>query len=150
MVADSHICHELSTSWQVIQPEACEGQNKYFVCRSFLNFGCLFLTAASLAAGQLATWNIPGHCRLLRVPCIMRPAVQHSLPQALCFQMCPLFQRVRYTMDCHSQKQSSWMRRSKQQRVLFFYWTCKYFIVNCSGTWFSRCAHESLGGSLCT
>ncbi len=29
--ADYHSCHEPSTGWQVIQPQPCEGQNKYFV-----------------------------------------------------------------------------------------------------------------------
>jgi hypothetical protein len=43
MVADSHICHEPSTGWQVIQPQSCEGQIKYFICRLFLNFCCPFI-----------------------------------------------------------------------------------------------------------
>ena len=43
VVADSHICHEPSTGWQVIQLQPCEGQNKNFVCRLFLNFCCPYL-----------------------------------------------------------------------------------------------------------
>ena len=54
-------------------------------------------------------------------------------------QMCPLYQRVRYTSrhGLSSPKAIppwNWMRQSKQQQVCFFYWTCKYFIVNRSGT----------------
>jgi hypothetical protein len=43
VVADSHVCHEPSTGWQVIRPQPCKGQNKYFVCCLFLIFGCPFL-----------------------------------------------------------------------------------------------------------
>ncbi len=53
--------------------------------------------------------NIPVHCRLCRVPCVMRPAVQHSLPQAVGFRCthCTSEFGTRHAMDCHCHKQSS-------------------------------------------
>jgi hypothetical protein len=99
VVADSHICHEPSTGWQVIQPQPCEGQNNYHVCR-LLNFILKKLAARFFPA-------LSG--RLRRVPCVMRPAVQHSLPQAVGFR-CTHFTSefdTRHAMDCHISKQSS-------------------------------------------
>ena len=61
----------------------------------------------ALSGGQRAR-NIPGPCRLLRVPCVMRPAVQHSLPQAVGFRCahCTSEFDTRHAMDCHRRKQS--------------------------------------------
>ena len=42
-----------------------------------------------------------------------------------------------------------WMCRSEQQQVRIFCWTCQYFIVNCSGTRYSRCATHTHSDSLC-
>ncbi len=102
VVADSHVCHEQSTCWQVIQPQPCEGQNKYFVCCLFLNFGCPFLPCI--------IWR--STCQGIFqgvIPCVMQPAVQHSIPQAVgcrCAHCTSEFD-TRNAMDCHCRKQSS-------------------------------------------
>ena len=53
--------------------------------------------------------HIPGHCRRLQVPCVMRPAGQHSIIQAVGFRCahCSSEFETRHAMDCHRRKQSS-------------------------------------------
>jgi hypothetical protein len=101
VVADSHVCHEPSTCWQVIQPQPCEGQNKYFVCRLFLNFGCPFLPIIWRSTGQGIFQGM--------IPCVMLPAVQHSIPQAVGFRCahCTSEFDTSHAMDCHRLKQPS-------------------------------------------
>ncbi len=49
------------------------------------------------------------HCRRLQVPCVMRPAGQHSIIQAVGFRCahCSSEFETRHAMDCHRRKQSS-------------------------------------------
>ncbi len=74
-----------------------------FILKFWLPVSSLHYLAASLQG------NIPGHCRLLRIPCVMRPAVQHSPPQAVGFRYahCTSEFDTRHAMDCHRRKQSS-------------------------------------------
>ena len=53
--------------------------------------------------------HIPGHCRRLQVPCVMRPVGQHSIIQAVGFRCahCSSEFETRHAMDCHRRKQSS-------------------------------------------
>lgn len=53
--------------------------------------------------------HIPGHCRRLQVQCVMRPAGQHSIIQAVGFRCahCSSEFETRHAMDCHRRKQSS-------------------------------------------
>ena len=53
--------------------------------------------------------HIPGHCRRLQVPCVMRPAGQHSIIQAVGFRCahCSREFETRHAMDCHRRQQSS-------------------------------------------
>jgi hypothetical protein len=74
-----------------------------FILKLLLPISSLHYLAVNLLG------NIPGHCRLRRVPCVMRPAVQHSLPQAVGFRCahCTSEFDTRHAMDCHRRKQSS-------------------------------------------
>jgi hypothetical protein len=73
----------------------------------YLSFILEFLLPVYLAASLPG--NIPGHCRLRRLPCVMRPAVQHSLPQAVGFRCahCTSEFDTRHAMDCYRRKHSS-------------------------------------------
>ena len=53
--------------------------------------------------------HIPGHCRRLQVPCVMRPAGQHSNTQAVGFTCphCSSEFETRHGMNVHRRKQSS-------------------------------------------
>ena len=53
--------------------------------------------------------HIPGLCRRLQVPCVMRSAGQQSITQAVGFRCahCSSEFETRHAMDCHRRKQSS-------------------------------------------
>ena len=53
--------------------------------------------------------HIPGLCRRLQVPCVMRSAGQQSITQAVGFRCahCSSEFKTRRAMDCHRRKQSS-------------------------------------------
>jgi hypothetical protein len=73
-----------------------------FILEFLLPAPSLHYLAASLPG------NIPVHCRLRRVPCVLRPAVQHSLPQAAGFRRahCTGEFDTRHAIDCHRREQS--------------------------------------------
>jgi hypothetical protein len=78
----------------------------YSLSHFLLQYFCLHCLAA---IQFLDSWpgNIPGPCRLL--PCVMRPAGQPSLPQAVGFRCahCSGEFDTRHAIDCHRRKQSS-------------------------------------------
>jgi hypothetical protein len=83
-------------------------RTEHILCLSFILKLLLPVSSLHYLAVNLPG-NIPGHCRLLRVPSVMRTAVQHSLPQAAGFRCahCTSEFNTRHAMDCHRQKQSS-------------------------------------------
>ncbi len=73
----------------------------------YLSFILEFLLRVYLAASLPGNFSV--HCRLRRVPCVMRPAVQHSLPQAVGFRCahCTSEFDTRHAMGCHRRKHTS-------------------------------------------
>ena len=100
---------------------ASAGQNKYFVlgmhrteqilCLSFILVFLLQVSSVHYreAIPASSPGNIPGPCRLLQVPCVMRPAGQHSITQAVGFRCADYSSEfeTRHAMDCHRRKLSS-------------------------------------------
>jgi hypothetical protein len=64
---------------------------------------------AAISACSRPRNHIPGHCRRLQVPCVMRSGGQHSITQAVGFRCahCSSEFKTRCAMDCHRRKQSS-------------------------------------------
>ena len=138
-------CRFLHLPWTASDTAPVMQRTYLLLCVSFI---LEFLLPVQSLHYQVASLpgNPPVHCRRLRrVSCVMRPAVQHCLSQAVGFRCahCTSEFDTRHAMDCHRRKQSSLGTGSKQQQVRFLYWTCQYFIVSHSGTWRSRCAHDS-------
>ncbi len=115
-------------------------RTEQILCFSFfLNF---LLQVSSLH--YPASWprNRPVLCRLL--PCFMLSAGQdaslpvRNAPQALGFRCthCATKFASRQAMACHSRSKFAAGRMCRSEQI--FYWTCQYFIVNSSGTWYPR------------
>jgi hypothetical protein len=83
-------------------------RTEQLLCLSIIHEFLLPVSSLLYLAASLPE-NIQVHCRLRRVPCVMRPAVQHSIPQAAGFRCahCTGEFDTRHAMDCHRRKQTS-------------------------------------------
>jgi hypothetical protein len=143
-------CRFLHLPWTASDTAPVMRRTELLLCVSFI---LEFLLPVQSLHYQVASLpgNPPVHCRrLCRVSCVMRPAVQHSLPQAVGFRCahCTSEFDTRHAMDCHRRKQSSLgtgCADPSNIKSVSYTGRASIFIVIHSGTWLSRCAHDSHG-----
>ena len=102
-------CRFLHLPWTASDTAPVMRRTYLLLCVSFILEFLLPVQSLHYQVARLPG-NPPVHCRRLRrVSCVMRPAVQHCLSQAVGFRCahCTSEFDTRHAMDCHRRKQSS-------------------------------------------